>query len=208
MAPERARFRRERDFARRAHGLPHHHPRGAQQAMRDRRARPYGNRGEACGRRDLTDTAGGMGRLMREVAVANPPAEWTSSVGYPCHEDAARNERARDPIERVQYLSFGEMLKDIGGRYRRELPGSRIKNVTVVTVLDPVQARDLGYGHLFQADINSRRVVSFLQHEPDQVSLPAADVEHRPRRGRQQRRPDVAAVDEGSSLTVSAARVL
>ena len=64
------------------------------------------------------------------------------------------------------------MLEDIGGRYRRELPGSRIKHVTVVTLLDPVQARDLGYGHLFLADINSRRVVSILQHEPDQLPWP------------------------------------
>ena len=115
---------------------------------------------------------------------------------------------ARDPIERVQHLSLAEVLEDIGGRYRRELPGSRIQQGTVVTLLDPGLARDLGYGHLFLADINSRRVVSIQQHEPDQLALAVADVEHGPRSGRQQHRPDVVAIDEGSGLTVAPGSVL
>lgn len=70
--------------------------------------------------------------------------EGTGRVRQPCDEDVAGNEGARYPIKRVQYLSLGEMLKDIGGRYCGELPGSRIKQVTVVALLDPVQARGLG----------------------------------------------------------------
>ena len=60
----------------------------------------HGNRGKARRCRDLADTACGMGRLVREVAVANPPPEGTGRVRHPCHEDAAGNERVRDPVER------------------------------------------------------------------------------------------------------------
>ena len=68
----------------------------------------------------------------------------------------------------VQHLSLGEMLKHVGGRHRGQLPGPRIEQVTVVALLDPVQACCLGYGRLFRADINSHRVVSVVQHQLDQ----------------------------------------
>ncbi len=128
--------------------------------MHNRRRELNDDRGKARRRGDLADAASGMGRLMREVAVTNSSSKGTGCVRQPRDEDATGNERARYPIKRVQYLSLGEMLKDIGGRYCGELPGSRIKQVTVVAFLNPVQARGLGYGHLFRADINPGRVVA------------------------------------------------
>ena len=56
---------------------------------------------------------------------------------------AAGAPATRSKVSRVPF-SFGEMFKDIGGRYRRELPGSCIQQGTVVALLDPVQARGLG----------------------------------------------------------------
>ena len=78
--------------------------------------------GKARRRGDLADAASGMGRLLREVPVTNSSCKGTGCVRHPRHEDAAGNEGARYPMKGVQGLGLGEMLKDIGGRYRGELP--------------------------------------------------------------------------------------
>jgi hypothetical protein len=100
------------------------------------------------------------------------------------------------------------VLKYVGGRHRGQLPGSCLKQGTIIALLDLSQAGCPRYGHLFGADINSCRLISIRQHQCDQLALAAADVENRSHHRRQQRRPDVAAVDEASRLAVAAARVL
>ena len=117
---------------------------------------------------------------MREVAVADLPAEGTGRVRHPRHEDAPRDQRMCGPVECVQHLGLGEMLEHVRGGHRGQLPGPHIEQTPVVALLDPVQACRPEQRHLFRADINSRRVVLIRQYEPDQLPPPAADVEHRP----------------------------
>ena len=112
MAPEHVRLRRKRELGARAHQLPHRYLNKAPHAMHNRRAGLNSDRGKA---------ASGMGRFLREVAVANPPPKGLAAFGSRATK-MPPGMKARDPIERVQYLGLGEMLKDIGGRYRADCP--------------------------------------------------------------------------------------
>lgn len=79
--PEHVRLRRERELGARAQQLPHRYPSKAPHAMYNRRRGLNSDCGKARRRGDLADAASGMGRLLREVAVANPPPKGLAAFG-------------------------------------------------------------------------------------------------------------------------------
>ena len=154
------------------------------------------------------DAARGERRLVREVTVADVPAERADGVRDPGHEDAARRQRRGHVIERPENLGLGEVLQQVGGRDRRVMSRTCGEDGAEVPLPDPGHARGAGERRLFRADVYALRVEAVYLQQPDELAAAAAKVDDGAGRGRWQQRTDITPVDKSSRLVAVAVGVL
>lgn len=100
------------------------------------------------------------------------------------------------------------MLQNVGGRHGRKLTGSDIQDVPVIALLDLMETRLVREGYLLGADVGTSRLIAVGQQQPDELPLPAADIQHGASSGRGESRADVPAVDQRRSSSTVNPRML
>jgi hypothetical protein len=143
-----------------------------------------------------------------EVPVAEVTAEGASGIRYSRYESAGGGERGYDAVKRIENLALGQMLKYVGGGDCSEQASMLAEKVTIVALLDSVQACCPGESDLLGTHVYARCIVAVSQEQPDQMTLAAADIKDRPSARRRQEGPDISSVDKSGRFAIAPACVV